>query len=831
MLRNHLAAAFGNLTRNGPYAGITILGLAVAFAAAILVFLFIRDELSYDHWLPDHQRTYRLEMTLAQPGDKPLEINATVSTAAGLLKLDFPEVEQVGRVASLMADIRRGRTRDFQSVTWTDPQFFSVLRLPALAGDPRTALRSPDAVVITHSAARKYFGEDAPIGRTLEIHVSDEDLGLMGLSNPKGVGGWRPMRVAAVLQDLPSNTHFDGDIFAAGQAPFSILRAIDQHPSPFIITVYAYVRLKPGASVEEVRQGLRAFADRHYPGSPGRAVGRSDKTFHLTPIADIHFLRRQGWNLRPPGDRTADMEIAAVGVLIVVIAALNFVTLTTARATRRGVEVGIRKAVGARRSDLIIQFLSEALLQVLLAMLVAGSIAELSLPYLNAFLRRTIRLDYLRDGQLAAAMAATVLLTGLLAGLYPALILSGFRPAQALKGGLTASADAETVRRGLVVAQFAVLIGLAISAATIYRQTVFALHDGLRVNTARMLWFEAPCNPTFRQEVDALPGVKGAACASTFAMDLGLADTYATLPGGRRQTVQESPVDPEFFELHGLRPLAGRFFSRDHGDDVVLEDPSHAPDARPDVVLNETAVHRLGFSSSEAAVGKTIVWSRSLSSDKQPPTPLPYEVIGVVPDFTLGSIRYPIEPEVYFVDPSRSLVTVIKLRGREIPETIDRIQAVWRRMGHEQPLHFSFEDGLIDNIYHDVVIQGQVIGACAGLAILIAALGLFALAAFTTERRTKEIGVRKAMGASTVDVMRLLLWQFTKPVLWANLIAWPLAFWAMDRWLHGFAYRVDLPPWLFLAASAAAVLIAWATVCAHAWLVARERPVAALRYE
>ena len=285
--------------------------------------------------------------------------------------------------------------------------------------------------------------------------------------------------------------------------------------------------------------------------------------------------------------------------------------------------------------------------------------------------------------------------------------------------------------------------------------------------------------------------------------------------------------------MHGLKPLAGRFFSKDHGEDVVLDGADASPQSQPSLVLNESAVRQLGFKSPQEAIGKSLDWARPSAA---PPTgaPPPFEssrIIGVVSDFTLGDIRTAVDPTLYFVDPLSAGLLFAKLEGQRLPETLRSIEALWRSTGQVRPIKLNFLGETMREAYRDVEIQGGIIGASAGLAIVIACLGLFALAAFTAERRTKEIGVRKVMGASSFDVVRLLLWQFTKPVLWANLVAWPVAFWATAHWLHGFAYRVSLPPWLFLSASVVAVLIAWTTVAAKAWLAARAKPATALQYE
>jgi putative ABC transport system permease protein len=831
MLRNYISAAIGNLSRNWLYSGITILGLGVSFAAAILIGLYLRDEYSFDRFIPDYQRVYRLESTLTIPGEKPVPGDYVQASAAANLALDFPGVERAARMQVGGVSLRRGDIEALEQVGWVDPGFFSIVRLPVAAGDLKAALEAPDGLVLSRAMARKYFGEDAPIGKTLRVSMVETIPGLPP-DEARRLATPQVMRVLAVLGELPSSSHIDLGLFGSSRAALSTIALEDRHPSPFEIDSLTYVKLKPGASVGAIKAGLTAFANRHYPSMNG---GASFEKLSLTPLARLHFDAHQaGDGFRPPGDRAVDAGIGAVGLLIILIAAINFVTLMTARATRRAVEVGVRKAVGAGRSDLVLQFMGEAVVYVLAGLVIGVSLAELLLPYANAFVGRTIRFDYLADPWLVAALLGVALLTSLGAGLYPALIISAFRPAQALKGGLGPAGGSGGVRQVLVVVQFAILIGLIVMTATIYRQTNFALDRALRLDADQVLRIETPCEAGLRQQIAALPGVKAVACASGNVVSGSYSTTMMSTPGRTAVSVDLGPLDVGFLELQGLKPLAGRFFDPSRGQDVLLRNSGEAATGLPTVVLNETAARRLGFGDVRDAVGKTIRWGRWAIAPTGGPTMIggSSQVIGVVRDFSLGaSVRDRINPMLYYVDPAVGNFMAIKLSGREIPETLRGIDRAWRSTGHDRALPQRFESQVVQDLYKDVITQGIAIAICAGLAILIACLGLFALAAFTTERRIKEIGVRKAMGASSFDIVRLLLWQFTKPVLWANLIAWPIAFWAMDHWLHGFAYRVDLPAWLFVLAAAAAVLIAWATVSAHAWLAARSRPATALRYE
>jgi putative ABC transport system permease protein len=812
VLRSYLAAACRTLARDRLYAAITIFGLAIAFAAATLIGLYVRDEYSFEHFIAGYRQVYRLETDVLAPGEKPVRTDGAASTVAAHFALDFPDVEDIARLARSSRWVGRDEAKTWERVAWVDSDFFKVLPYPVLAGDPIAAMHDPNGLVLTRKVARKYFGTDAPIGETLLVQAPADNGPV--LATP------RPMRVEAVLQDIPRRTHLEQfEIFASSRAAGTPLMIVDHLPPTSLpskaLIYWTYLKLPPSVSADRIRADLEAFAARHY-GDPV-AWG-----FRLEPLKDLHFT----------GDgREVDREIAAVGVLIVLVAAINFVTLMTARAARRAIEVGVRKAIGARRRDLIVQFMGEALTYVLAAMLISALMVGLALPAVNAFLERTIAFDYLRDPALAAAILGAAVLTGVLAGLYPAAVLSSFAPAPALKGSAGQRAGSAAVREGLVVVQFAALIALIIVAATIYRQTSFALQNLLRLNEDQIVTTQ--CEPGFKEKLAALPGVNAAACVSNEAIGPFHTKTFVKDPTRGNITIDTAGADVGLFEMLGLKPLAGRFFSKDRGEDMVVDAPSADPHNQPSVVLNESAVRQLGFDSPEDAIGRSIDWIRPFAA---PPTQAQpsfesSRIIGVVGDFTLGSVRTAIEPTMYFVDPISTHVLFASLQGRQIPETLQAIDTLWRRSGHARPIKLDFLGEAMRQEYRDVRIQGGIIGASAGLAIVIACLGLFALAAFTAERRTKEIGVRKAMGASSFDIVRLLLWQFTKPVLWANVVAWPMAFWATAHWLNGFAYRVNLPPWLFVCASLFAVLIAWAAVAAKAWLAANTKPATALQCE
>jgi putative ABC transport system permease protein len=811
MFRNYLAAALRNLLRNRLYTAISVGGLAVAFAAALLIAIFVADEFSYDKWIPGAKDAYFVSDVAELSGGRTGRSDHTPTDLAGWLKLDFPQIQAAGRLYRDRRLVRHGQVEGFEALTWADPEIFTILPLPTVAGDLKTALAQPDGVVLTRTLARKYFGTDAPIGRTVLIDKR------------------HPMRVTAVIEDLPSNTHLRLSVVASANAPFSELSRMDHMPDDGRIkpwNAYTYIRLRPGQSIRPVVEGIPALIDRHLPLIFHPQKG-DDNSFLITPLTKVHFSPRATDAMAPRGDLAATGSVALVGALIVLMAAINFVNLMTARAGRRAVEVGVRKLVGADRRDLIVQFIGEALLYAALAGVIALAAAEVLMPGFNAFLGRRMAFPY---ALALPVLFGLVVLVGLAAGLYPATVLSSFRPAGVLKGHLVRGSGGALLRQGLVAFQFAVLIGLVVATVVIWRQTVFATRESLRLDSDQMLMIYAPCVPDgLKNAVAALPGVVGVACsrdaplANPAVMDVHLAQ-------GRLVNIDANNVGFGFFELYGLKPLAGRFFSPAYGGDAMSA-AEDRPSRVESVVVNQTAARELGYAKPADAVGKSFNWMHPKNTSGQLFSVHPARIIGVVDDFPISSIRSRIEPTAFYVQPDQQTYINVKLKGRDIPETAKAIGDLWRKLGFSGAISAFFLDQVVQARYRDVTQQGQLFGVFAGIAVLIACLGLVGLAAFATERRTKEVGIRKAVGASAFDVLKLFLWQFTAPVLWANLVAWPLAFLAMSRWLQGFAYRIPLTVWPFASAAAAAVMIAWLTVLAQASRAARSRPVAALRYE
>jgi putative ABC transport system permease protein len=829
-MESYLAAALRNLLRNRVYTAINLFGLSLGFAAALLIALYVRDELSYDRFFPGYRDVYLLTETkdYTTRGWPVERWDYSLPDLAAKLSAQFPQIATLARVMTPddSPHIRHNQVEaDETHFLWVDPSFFRVIPLKSLAGDLQSALTTPDSVVLTRAAARKYFGKDLPLGELLEVNPA---MGTDAAKVSTAFNTPHAMRVAAVIEDLPSHSYVQGEVFGSSLAAYSKFALYDltQDQGPFRMNAYTFIRLRPGAPVQELRQGLSAFASHDAPVyPPGFTVG-----LHLTPISDLHLSPDAVSPISPRGEKSHLVALIAIGLLIILSACFNFVSLMTARAAQRAIETGVRKASGALRSQLITQFLGEAIIYVALAMAVAVALSETLLPRVNSVLKQRIAFYYLGDPVFLCSLLLTTVLLGLLAGAYPAFFLSAYRPAAVLKGTLAQGVSGGMVRRSLVTFQFAIMIGLGVTTVTIWRQTLFSLDNQLRVDGSSILLIDDACDPSggaFHDRVATLPGVAAAACANEAALYNGGMIVSARVQGGAEVPMVSGAVDYDALKFYGLRPRAGRFFDRDHGDDGRLVE---GDTGNPSIVINETAMRKLGFTSPAQAVGQIVTWNRRRWSANPNPGILgPSEIIGVSPDFGIDTRRAML-PQILYVDPISFSVLSVRLTGSPLPETLAAIDAAWSEIKHTR-IHQRFLSQYLQDMYADVIQQRTAISLSTALAGVIGMLGLLGLSAHSAAQRTKEIGIRKAMGASRLDIVRFFVWQFARPVLWANVIAWPCAYFLMRRWLEGFGHHVSLSPLTFLAAGAAALLVALATVLGHALTVARAKPVHALRYE
>jgi len=832
MWRNYLTVGFRALMKSRTYALINIVGLAVGLAACLMLLLYVRYERSYDNWLPNAANIYQLQNVSTDPQTgQRVGSQASQYAAAHALKQDFPEIEHVLHMFGTFAiAMRDGEALTIEDSLGVDGAFFDVLPLPLVRGDPATALARPGNLVLSESQARRFFGDADPIGRTLPLVMR---------------GGAVDHRVTGVIRDLPRNSHLRANMIfrfdpAGYFGDFGAYARSWARPA-----AWNYLRLRPGADVARIHAALPQWKRRHVPEQAAAAEVGADQDWQLVNVRDVHLGDAREEAMAPGNDERTLATFTVVALLILFMACVNFTNLATARASQRAREVALRKVLGARRKQLIAQFLGESILLVAIAMLVALAATELLLPFLSDFLGAGIRMRYLGDDGMLLPVLLLLVLVGAVGGLYPALYLSRFQPAQVLKAN-QASADgpgAGLLRNILVVAQFAVSIGLMICTAIVYAQTVHARTSDPGFRREGILQIEnmnrrqaSAVADTLASEIRRLDGV-----ASVSRTSIGVS-THVTLerdvhvPGAQRPvTIGNYAVDEHFFATMGIERVAGRLFDPARPMDRL--DPWAAEDETAEralarrggnVVLNELAARRLGFADPTAAVGRQV--SLALFSGEESVL-VPVTVVGIVRDTRFRSIRTPIEPIMYRLGADFAGNLVVRYDADRAGEIRPRIEQVWRQLVPDIPFEAAFTEDIVAGLYDAEQARAQTFAGFALLAIVVACLGLYGLAAFTAERRTKEIGIRKILGARTRDIVRLLVWQFTKPVVIANLIAWPVAWWVMRDWLNSFDARIAIGPAPFLIAGFLALAIAIGTIAGHALKVARANPIHALRYE
>ena len=793
MFRNCLAAALRHLARNKLYTVISLLGLSIGLGTALLATLLIQSELNKDHFIPGYDRVYVVTSAITPPGHSTVYYDSTLSFVGGELASRFSEIQAVTRLYADHARLRRGMVEALEPVYWADPNAFDVLPLPVVAGDLKLALSRPDRIVLTRSVARKYFGGDAPLGETLTVQVP-------------GSAQIHQLSVAAVIEDLPANdTHLVAGIFVSSLAPWTALNPLEAvDPSvartQLGVGTHTYVKLMPHATARRMLPAMPTMAQAVFTGPP------RGWTVALGLVRMDRLGVDSGLN---PGWAARMLMLTIVGFGVPLIAGINFINLLTARSGQRVPEVSLRKLAGARRRDLVVQFLAESIAYVSVASLMAVALVELVLPHANAFVMSGAAFSFRGNPALIGAIVLGTLVLGALAGAYPALVQSDFIPLRVLSGRIQHSRRAGVLRQVLVTLQFAILIGLTIAAAVVYQQRQFATRDALRVDTDQILLIRSRCDPAFLSQLRTMPGIRGAACSASPLVDhAGVNVLFVKDRTGAQQLLYPIYVQPSLLALYGIRPIAGRAGGRPGGAYYLL---------------NETAARQLGFTRSADAIGYRLpAYGRDLVT-----------VAGVIRDFSLDSVQHRIEAQGFVVtesDPHLDLISV-KLSGHDIPETLDAIERLWKTRGAEGPMNRFFLEDHIQTMYLAMLREAQLFGIFALVAVLLACLGLLALASSIAERRTREIGIRKALGADTGEIVSLLLRQFARPVLWANLIAWPLTAYVMHSWLHGFAYHVELALWPFPAAAALALVIALLTVATHSILIARAKPMHALRYQ
>lgn len=812
MNRHYVNAALHSLGRSPAYTVISLLGLAVAFASILLIGAYVRTELTHDRWVPGYEDVYRLGKTVRLGGNSLLSDSG--GPAEGLwLKQDIPEVQAVARLlpSERPMSLRSHEVEIFTTVVWADPAIFGVLPFPLLAGDHASALQDSDSLVISRSLARQLLGTEQAVGQVVEVDG-------------------RPMRITAVLDALPGPSHLSIDALASSSSTHSGM-AVKGGGRAGWGSVHTYLRTTPG-SIAAVRDALPSLVDRHVSAADLRGLVPPERmssvySYELQPLSGLHMAPRKDLVVpyatdifEPSGDMSLVLALSAIAVLILLLATANFVNIMSARAAQRAMEVGMRKVVGASRWQLVGQFVGESTTLAAAGAVIGILAGLLCLSGFGAYLDRDLPPSFLADPLLASGLLLAFLLAGVLGGIYPGLVMSAFRPAQVLRGAATHATRAGALRHALVIFQFALLIVLVVAVMVIGRQVSFLVHGNFRVDTDQLLYVHTPCSDALKDRIAALPGALGVACTDETLLGLdGAPVVPASLPDGTPFTFNVVGVGPGALELLGVKLLAGRLPASLATTPAPQQGNAQAPGG---VLVNYAAVRGLRLGSPEEAIGQPMPGSLG------PPPP----IIGVVDDFPLRSLRDSIGP-VVFRPAGRPSLLLVRLDGEDIQQTLRDIERVWKTSGDAGPFRrfrSQFHDQYVRHMYEDIARMKQLCMVFSIIAAFIAALGIYGLSALAVEHGAAGVGVRKVFGASRSDILQLLLWRFTAPVLVASLLAWPVSYWVMRRWLEGFAYRIDLAPWIFLAASATAMTVALAAVIGHALQLSRVRPVVALRH-
>jgi putative ABC transport system permease protein len=802
MFKNNLIIAWRNIKKSKAYSALNILGLAAGIVVFILIMLFVRTELSYDRYHANAKNIYRL-LSEAPPGGgfQGSRIAPIVMAPLGpAVARNFPEVLAATRIDTSSNVLIKIGAESFLEKTffWTDPQTFDIFSFPFIRGDRAAALKDPFSLLVSEREARRLFGPTDPIGRTMTYADSGQAY---------------EFRVAGVFRDIPANSHFVIDIVA----PFETMGKIQNQDLTrwSNMNVYAYVLLKPGADAKALDAKLPAFIDRQAGNQIFQLQGQKMR-FFLQPLAGVHLYSGANFEISPPGDSRFILLFASIAVLVLVIACVNYMNLAMARSLKRVKEIGLRKVVGAAKGQLVRQFLGDSMMMTFLALLLAVAGVLLVLPAFRAFVERDIAFNPLRDVALMSGLIVLAAVVGAAAGSYPALFASSFQPVSSLKGTGSAKARGRGLRNGLIVFQFAVSIALIICTIGVLGQLDFIRNRDMGYEREQILVLtpQGGINKNleaFKAELERNPSVLAVTASSSLPNNINSL-TFAQWPGKPETSniqIYELVVDRNFVDLYGLKIVRGRNFSRET-----------ASDSAGAFLINETALKAFGW---DDPVGREF----GLNRDKKARG----RIVGVVKDFHIHSLHLPIAPLYISLNPAASNRLSIKIRGQNISQTIAAIGRIWDRFSAGYPFDFSFFDQIFDRAYRTDRRLGQIFAVFALLAIFIACLGLVGLASFAAERRTKEIGIRKVLGASSPGVIILLSREFMKWVVLANVIAWPVGYFVLRGWLQNFAYRMTLTLPMFLGAALAAFFFAAAVISLQTYRTASANPANSLRHE
>ncbi len=805
MLKNYFRTAFRNLVKDKFYSAINMLGLAAGLATCLLILLYVKDERSFDKYNLKADRIYRVNNEV-RFGDNHYDLAQAPALMGITMAKELPQVEQYTRlswggsfsVKKGNENIREGR------VGYGDSTLFKVFTLPLLAGDAATALVEPHSMVITEKIARKYFNSIQVAGKTMLINDTAS------------------YKITAVIKDIPVQSHFNFDFFL----PFS--ESADSRNDNWLSENYnTYVLVRDHADLKQLGEQTDAMLEKYTAPLLQNVIGMNMQDFKksggyvrssLTPLTDIHLHSNKVGELDGNGNAQVVYIFSGIAILILLIACVNFMNLSTARSANRAKEVGVRKVLGSLKKNLVQQFLAESLLISMLSMLLAVGLASLLLPYFNQLAAKTIAYSTLFSPSILLMLLPTIIIVGLLAGAYPAFFLSSFQPIAVLKGKLSGGFKRSWLRSSLVVFQFIISIVLIFGTVIIYRQLSYIQHKDVGFDRSQVLVINhtdvlAQQAITFRNELLQLSGVQNASLSGflpvNYNRDNDVFFTSPALDQSSAMGMQRWRVDDRYIPTLGMQMEQGRNFSADLATDSSA------------IIINEAAAKFLHVKD---------LLNKNLYSIDDPKTKnlIIYHIIGVVKSFNFSSLREVVTPLSFVLQKSNRNLSV-RLKTTDMNAAVAGIKNKWQAMAGTEVFDYSFMDEDFNKLYTAEQKTAQIFISFAVLAVLIACLGLFGLITFAAAQRTKEIGIRKVLGANTGGIVGMLSLDFLKLVLISALIALPLGWWAMHNWLQDFAYRVNISWWIFLVVLVITILIAFATICFQAIKAARANPVNSLR--
>ena len=804
MLKNYFKIAWRNLVRNKAFSAINIVGLAIGVAACLLILQYVAFELSYDDFNKNKNQIFRVTQDRYNEGKLSTQWAAGVMAAGNSFKEAFPEVEDYVKIlqrGSTILDFGE-KSRKVEKVAIASNSFFSIFTYPVIYGDPKTALTDVNSVAISQSVAQSLFGSENPVGKTI-------------LSNKR-----RPFKITAVYADMPANSHFKADILVSYATFLDNVKPDNPETAWQWDGCLTYVKLRPGTDVKALEAKFPALVDK-LAGAEHKKYN-SAAIYHLQPLKDIHLYSHLMMEAEPNGDGNTVYLLLGIAFFIVVIAWVNYINLATARAVNRAKEVGVRKAVGSQRSQLIWQFMTESIVLNGLAIGLAIILVMLALPGFNEMSGQKLSFELLRGQVFWLPLVVLFLVGAFLSGLYPAFVLSGYKPVLVLKGKVANTFQGILLRKSLVVFQFAASMFLLVGTMSVFHQISFMRSQSLGLDITQTLIINPPIvaeDSTFMQQMAAFKeellrqsGIRKVAASGVVPGEAsqwnagGIRLKGADDKMGKQYRILA--VDHDFVDAYDMKLIAGRNFSKAFGAD---------PKA---VIFNKMGVKQLGFNNPEEAIGKEINFWGEI-----------FTIVGVTDNFHQQSLKDAYEPLILRLIPDVRGYFSVKLNTGSVSQTIDRIHTEWNKFFPGNPFEYQFLDERYNNQYAADQRFGQVFGVFTGLAILVACLGLFGLASFTTTQRTKEIGIRKVLGSSVFEIVSMLFKEFTILILIAFVVAIPLAWYAVDRWLQGYAFHTNIAWWLFVLPLFMVLLIAIITVSFQSIKAALMNPVKALRTE